>query len=118
MYKRQVRGKILDPQWLAGLRRHGYSGAQQLSATVDILFGWGATTSQVPGWVYHRVAQCFLFDDAVRQWLESENPWALHAMSERLLEAAQRDIWEAPPEDLTALQQIYLYMEGELEEDI
>ncbi|SCJ89852.1 Aerobic cobaltochelatase subunit CobN [Anaerotruncus sp. 2789STDY5834896] len=115
---RIVRGKILDPQWLAGLRRHGYSGAQQLSATVDILFGWGATTSQVPGWVYHRVAQCFLFDDAVRQWLESENPWALHAMSERLLEAAQRDIWEALPEDLTALQQIYLYMEGELEEDI
>ena len=51
--------------------------------------------------------------------MQQSNPWALRAISERLLEAAQRGLWSEPdPEDLEALKQVYLENEGMLEEGI
>jgi cobaltochelatase CobN len=50
--------------------------------------------------------------------MTQSNPWALHSITERLLEAADRHLWAAPqPETLAALQQIYLDTEGDLEGD-
>jgi cobaltochelatase CobN len=40
----------------------------------------------------------------------------LHGITERLLEAADRGMWESPdPDSLTALRAAYLQTEGELE---
>ena len=50
-----------------------------------------------------------------QQMVQHENPWALHAMSERMLEAAQRQMWDADEDKVEALQEIYLEMEGSLE---
>ena len=46
----------------------------------------------------------------------TSNPWALHGIAERLLEAVDRGLWEAPEDaTLDALRQAYLETEGELE---
>ena len=51
-----------------------------------------------------------------RQFLADANPWALHGMAERLLEAVDRGLWEAPEDaTLDALRQAYLETEGDLE---
>ena len=45
-----------------------------------------------------------------------DSPWALHGIAERLLEAVDRDMWEAPPADmLDQLRAVYLQAEGEIE---
>src|ERR671911_282289 len=52
-----------------------------------------------------------------RDFMQGSNPWALRAISERLLEAAERGLWAEPdPEDLDALKAAYLENEGMLEE--
>jgi cobaltochelatase CobN len=38
----------------------------------------------------------------MREFLERSNPWALNAISERLLEAADRGLWELPSEEVLA----------------
>ena len=49
--------------------------------------------------------------------MQQSNPWALRAISERLLEAAERGLWSEPdPADLRALKAAYLENEGMLEE--
>jgi cobaltochelatase CobN len=49
--------------------------------------------------------------------MHRSNPWALRAVTERLLEAADRELWGSPkPETLDALREAYLEVEGELEE--
>ena len=51
------------------------------------------------------------------QFLEKSNPWALRAITERLLEAADRGLWAAPEADtLASLRDAYLEVEGQLEE--
>ena len=88
-----------------------------LAATVDYLFGYDATTGVVADWMYDKLAQSYLLDPENRSFLQEANPWALHGMAERLLEAVDRGLWEAPePAILDALRQAYLETEGDLEE--
>jgi cobaltochelatase CobN len=48
--------------------------------------------------------------------MQESNPWALRAISERLLEAAERRLWSEPdPDVLDALRAAYLENEGILE---
>ncbi len=100
------------------MQRHGYKGAFELSATVDYLFGYDATAGVVEDWMYRDVTHKYVLDERVRNFMQESNPWALRAISERLLEAAERGLWCVPdPEDLDALKAAYLENEGLLEED-
>jgi cobaltochelatase CobN len=69
--------------------------------------------------MYSDVTRKYVLDQRVRDFIQQSNPWALRAISERLLEAAQRGLWSEPDtEDLEALKQVYLKNEGMLEEGL
>jgi cobaltochelatase CobN len=113
---RVFRARVVNPRWLEAMRRHGYKGAFEMAATVDYLFGYDATTHVVADWMYEKLSESYVFDEANRKFMEQSNPWALHGIAERLLEAAGRGLWERPePGTLDRLRQVYLETEGELE---
>jgi cobaltochelatase CobN len=113
---RVFRARVVNPKWLEAMRRHGYKGAFELAATVDYLFGYDATTGVVADWMYEKLAQTYVLDPENREFLEKSNPWALHGIAERLLEAVDRKMWAEPdPALLAELQQAYLDTEGDLE---
>jgi cobaltochelatase CobN len=110
------RSRVINPKWIAGVMRHGYKGAFELSATVDYLFAYDATTRCVADYMYQGVADAYLLDPAVQDFVQQTNPWALRDMAERLLEAHQRGLWQqAGPETLAQLRTIVLAAEGEIE---
>ncbi|WNE94659.1 cobaltochelatase subunit CobN [Streptomyces luomodiensis] len=113
---RVFRARVVNPRWIEAMRRHGYKGAFELAATVDYLFGYDATTGVVADWMYDKLAQTYLLDPENRSFLEQANPWALHGMAERLLEAESRGLWAEPdPEVLERVRELYLETEGGLE---
>ena len=115
--RRVFRARVANPRWIASMIRHGYKGAFELSATVDYLFGYDATTGVVEDWMYETVAEKYVLDPETNAFMQRSNPWALRAIAERLLEAADRELWEAPePATLDGLREAYLAVEGELEE--
>ncbi len=115
--RRVFRSRVVNPRWVASMRRHGYKGAFELSATVDYMFGYDATTGVVEDWMYEQVAERYLFDAQTSEFMRESNPWALKAISERLLEASERGLWAEPDDDVLArLRAIYLRIDGELEE--
>jgi cobaltochelatase CobN len=70
----------------------------------------------VDGEIFDDVARTFVMDEENRRFLQENNPWAMEEMSRRLLEAAQRGIWQ-PAEDVKEkLSEIYLEVEGWIEE--
>ena len=114
--RRVFRSRVVNPRWIGAMQRHGYKGAFELAATVDYLFGFDATAGVVEDWMYHQLAESYIFDSGVQEFLRKSNPWALRGMTERLLEAADRGLWDQPdPADLDALRAIYLDLEGDLE---
>ncbi|WP_433457589.1 cobaltochelatase subunit CobN [Micromonospora sp. CA-248212] len=115
--RRVFRARVVNPKWIAAMRRHGYKGAFELAATVDYLFGYDATAGVVDDWMYEHLAAAYLFDDTTREFLEKSNPWALRGITERLLEAADRGLWAKPePATLDRLRDTYLASEGDLED--
>ena len=113
---RVFRARVVNPRWVAAMRRHGYKGAFELAATVDYLFGYDATAGVVDDWMYEQVAAAYVFDTETREFMERSNPWALRGVAERLLEAADRGLWAEPSaETVERLRETYLQLEGDLE---
>jgi cobaltochelatase CobN len=109
---RVVRTRVLNPKWIDAMQRHGYKGAFEMAATVDYLFGYDATAHVVEDWMYERVTDAYVADPDVRKFFERSNPWALRSISERLLEANERDLWNASAEALATLRAALLEAEG------
>ncbi|MGB3295104.1 MAG: cobaltochelatase subunit CobN, partial [Phormidesmis sp.] len=113
---RVYRSRVVNPKWIAGVMRHGYKGAFEMAATVDYLFAYDATTGCVEDHMYAGVADAYVLDPAVRQFIEKSNPWALRDMAERLLEANQRGLWQGAGEAvIDELRAIAHAAEGQIE---
>ncbi|OBB42777.1 cobaltochelatase subunit CobN [Mycobacterium sp. 852002-51961_SCH5331710] len=113
---RVFRARVVNPRWINAMRRHGYKGAFEMAATVDYLFGYDATAGVMADWMYERLSQEYVLDDENRKFMAESNPWALHGMAERLLEAADRGMWSAPERaTLDGLRNVLLETEGDLE---
>ncbi|MDN5770931.1 MAG: cobaltochelatase subunit CobN [Microlunatus sp.] len=114
---RVFRARVVNPRWIAAMQRHGYKGAFELAATVDYLFGFDATAGVVQDWMYEQLANSYVLDKENQDFLRHANPWALTGIVEKLSEAADRGLWAEPdPETMTALRQVYLDVEGDLED--
>jgi cobaltochelatase CobN len=116
---RVFRARVVNPRWISAMQRHGYKGAFELAATVDYLFGFDATAGVVHDWMYDKLAQEYVLDETNQEFLRTSNPWALRGIVERLHEAADRGLWAEPDADtLAAMQQVYLDVEGDLEDGV
>ncbi|MEX2752800.1 MAG: cobaltochelatase subunit CobN [Candidatus Freyarchaeota archaeon] len=114
--QRGVRTRLLNPKWINGMLKHQYHGGQKIADRVEYLLGFAATTNKVENWIWSKVAEDYVFNEEMRKRLQENNKWALHEMMGRLLEANQRGYWQATQEELDKLRQLYLELEGELEE--
>ncbi|WP_033292215.1 cobaltochelatase subunit CobN [Amycolatopsis jejuensis] len=115
---RVFRARVVNPRWLSAMRRHGYKGAFELAATVDYLFGFDATAGVVGDWMYEKLSESYVLDAENQEFLRNANPWALRGIIERLTEAAERNLWGDPdPSLLAQLREVYLSLEGDLEND-
>jgi cobaltochelatase CobN len=110
------RTRILNPKWINSMVRHGYAGAGTLSKTLDDILGWDATIEVVEDWMYEDLANKYVLDKKMQEWLKDVNPYALQNMVERLLELIGRNLWNTSDEMKKELQRLYLEIEGVLED--
>ena len=115
--KRIFRTETVNPKFIEGLMQHGYKGAADLSNRVAVSFQWDATSDVMEDWMYEKLSAAYALDPKVQDWMKRVNPWALSRITETLLEAARRGLWQAQEETVDALENLYLEVEGEIEEE-
>ena len=108
---RIMRSRINNPKCIEGLKKHDFRGAGEFAAMVDFVFGWDATSDIIDDWMYDSLFETYINDEELRGWIKEANPWALHSISERLMEAAQRGMWNASEDKIEELRNIYLEAE-------
>lgn len=116
--RRIARGKILNPKWIEGMKEHGYRGASEISKRVGRIYGWQATANVVDDAVFDDLARTFLLDKENRAFFEKNNPWALEEIARRLIEASERKLWNPAPDIKDVLKEIYIEIEGWIEENM
>ncbi|HIQ37629.1 MAG TPA: cobaltochelatase subunit CobN [Desulfocapsa sulfexigens] len=116
--KHVLRSRLVNPKWLKGMKRHGYKGAGDISHMMDVVLGWDATAEVIDDWMYEAVAEKYVRDREMRDWMKDVNPYARQNIIEKLLEAIAREMWQAGSEMEDELREAYLDIEGDIEERI
>jgi len=114
--RRVARVKLLNPNWIEGMKAHGYKGASDMMKRIERVYGWEASTQDVDDWIFDDIANTFVNDEEMRDFFKRNNPYALEEISRRLLEAEQRNLWNADPDTLARLKGNYLEVESWMEE--
>jgi magnesium chelatase subunit H len=100
----ETRSRSLNPKFYEALLVHKAEGVRQLEAQVTNTLGWSATTGTVEPWVYQRLSETFVLDEAMRRRLADLNPQASARLANRLIEASDRNYWQPDAATLAALQ--------------
>ena len=111
----ETRSRALNPKFHEALLSHGAEGVRQIESTVTNTMGWSATTGQVEPWVYQRLSETFVLDEAMRKRMTDLNPAASSRMANRLLEAHDRAYWSPDDATLSALRDAADAIEDRLE---
>lgn len=115
--KRCFRTEAVNPKYIQGMMKHGYKGAADMAGVVAHSYQWDATSAVMEDWMYETYAEKYAFDKTVQDWMKEVNPWALQRIAETLLEANRRGLWNAKESTKKQLRDLYLMIEGELEDD-
>ncbi|TCD47834.1 magnesium chelatase subunit H [Chlorobium sp. N1] len=113
--KVEFRTKLLNPKWFETMLEQGHSGATEISNRFTYMLGWDAVTKGVDDWVYKEAAETYAFDPKMRDRLMKANPKAFKNIVGRMLEASGRGMWNADPDMIDKLQEIYSDLEDRLE---
>ncbi|MEE4014861.1 magnesium chelatase subunit H [Roseibium sp. FZY0029] len=111
----ETRTRTLNPKWYEGMLQHGYEGVRHIEANVTNTLGWSATTGGVDPWVYQKITETYVLDEAMRRRLSELNPASAARVAARLLEAQERDYWQPDAETLEALRRAGEELEDRLE---
>jgi magnesium chelatase subunit H len=79
------------------------------------LIGWGGTANFSDDWVYDQAADTYAFDTEMAEKLRQANPEAFRNIVGRMLEAQGRGFWQADPDKLEKLQELYQLTDEKLE---
>ncbi|MDE1150189.1 MAG: cobaltochelatase subunit CobN [Azospirillaceae bacterium] len=106
---RVVRGRAVNPRWIAGQRRHGYAGAGSLARTVDGAVALAALAGAIRSHQVDSLFDAYVADTDIWNWLAASNPDAAVLILNRLEEALRRGLWHprrnSTAEDLARLRE-------------
>ncbi|MCX8507149.1 MAG: cobaltochelatase subunit CobN, partial [Alphaproteobacteria bacterium] len=106
---RVIRARVTNPRWLDGVRRHGYKGASEMTASLDYMAAFQALTHQIKDHQFDAVYQAFLGDAENLAFLRAHNPAALQEMAAKFQSLIDRGLWQSQRnaiyEELRQLQQ-------------
>ena len=111
----ETRTRMLNPKWHEGMLKHGFEGVREIEHHVTNTMGWSATTGTVSPWVYQKISETFVLDDAMRARLAELNPKSSARVADRLLEACERQLWTPDAATLAALRDASDDLEDRLE---
>ncbi len=111
----EYRTKLLNPKWAEAMAQQGSGGAYEVSQRMTALVGWGGTTGFQDDWVYEQAAETYALDTDMAKRLRAANPEAFRNIVGRMIEANNRNLWQAETETLEKLEALYEVADQALE---
>ena len=97
---RALRTRYLNPKWIKGMKKEGYSGARTMDKFVEHLWGFQVTTPfAVDDTYWEQIHDVYIkdkYDLGMKKFFDQNNPWAIQSIAARMLEADRKKYWKAP----------------------
>ncbi|MBW7963149.1 cobaltochelatase subunit CobN [Bradyrhizobium sp. BR 10261] len=99
---RVVRARAANPAWIAGMMRHGFRGAAEISATLEHMAAFAHLAGAVPPHLFDLYYDATLGDADVRAFMARENPAALAAMETCFTRLHEASLWRTRRNSIAA----------------
>ena len=91
---RVVQARAANPDWIAGMRDHGFRGAAEIAATLDHMASFANLAGVVGDHLFDLYHDATLGDAETSAFLERENPQAFQAMQDTFAALAAAGLWQ------------------------
>ncbi|WP_341860830.1 cobaltochelatase subunit CobN [Gymnodinialimonas sp. 57CJ19] len=92
---RVVLARAANPDWIAGMRRHGFRGAAEIAATLENMAAFAQLAPVVPSHLFDAYYDATLGNAEVTSFLQDANPGALAAMQDRFAALHAAHLWQS-----------------------
>ena len=99
---RVVRARAANPAWIAGMMRHGFRGAAEITATLEHMAAFAHLAGAVPPHLFDLYYDATLGDADVRTFMARENPAALAAMETCFTRLHEASLWRTRRNSIAA----------------
>lgn len=99
---RVVRARAANPAWIAGMLRHGFRGAAEITATLEHMAAFAHLADAVPPHLFDLYYDATLGNDDVRAFMARENPAALAAMETCFTRLHEASLWRTRRNSIAA----------------
>ncbi|MDE2018087.1 MAG: cobaltochelatase subunit CobN, partial [Hyphomicrobiales bacterium] len=90
---RIARARLVNPVWIAGLKRHGHRGAGEIAEALDNLAAYAGLAQVAPSRLFDLCFDAYCADADTRRFLREANPAAARAIAGRFRSLAARGLW-------------------------
>jgi cobaltochelatase CobN len=102
---RVVQARAANPNWLAGMMRHGFRGGAEIASTLDHMAAFAHLAKVVPAQLFDLYYEATLGDETVAAFLEDQNPEALAAMQDQFAALDAAGLWISRRNSIRAAMQ-------------
>lgn len=102
---RVVRARAANPAWIAGMMRHGFRGAAEITATLEHMAAFAHLAGAVPPHLFDLYYDATLGNDTVRAFMARENPAALLAIETCFNRLHEASLWKTRRNSIAAALQ-------------
>jgi len=99
---RVVRARAANPDWIAGMMRHGFRGAAEIAATLEHMAAFAHLANAVPSHLFDLYFDATLGHDDVRAFMARENPLALAAIETCFHLLHEASLWKTRRNSIAA----------------
>lgn len=92
---RVVQARAANPDWIAGMRRHGFRGAAEIAATLEHMAAFAHLAGVVGAHLFDIYHDATLGDPATCDFLQDANPEAYRAMQDRFAALLESGLWQS-----------------------
>ncbi|WP_171172858.1 cobaltochelatase subunit CobN [Ruegeria sp. HKCCA5929] len=90
---RVVHARAANPNWIAGMQRHGFRGAAEIAATLDHMASFAHLSGTVAPHLFDLYHDATLGNEEVDAFLQEANPLAHQAMQDRFRALLEAGLW-------------------------
>ena len=110
----ELRSRYWNPQWIDGMKKEGFEGANKMSEFVENMWGWQVTVPEAMDFSrWEQTFEVYIEDKYgmdLKGFFDQKNPFAYQALTARMLETVRKGYWQPTEEIKQTLAKEYMEM--------
>ncbi|MDN3515271.1 MAG: cobaltochelatase subunit CobN [Candidatus Brocadia sp.] len=107
----ELRSRYLNPQWIEGMKKEGFEGANKMAEIVENMWGWQVTVPEsMDAARWEQMFEVYVTDKYgmdLEEFFKEKNPYAYQSITARMLETVRKGYWQPAEEILQTLAKDY-----------